>query len=79
MRRYTSSGTQNNPVNQSHLMRERDLAARWGISRRTLQRWRAEHYGPPFVRIGGSIRYILTDVIAFEERKRHDVGGEHEG
>lgn len=53
-----------------NLLRERELAARWGASKRTLQRWRAESYGPPFLRIGGRILYRLGDVEAFEERNR---------
>jgi hypothetical protein len=52
------------------LLRERELAARWGATQRTLQRWRADCYGPPFLRIGGRILYRLTDVMAFEERNR---------
>jgi hypothetical protein len=39
------------------LIRERTLAIRWGKSIRTPQRWRAERYGPAFIRIGGSVLY----------------------
>lgn len=56
------------------LIRERDLADRWRKSLRTLQRWRAEGYGPAYLRIGGSIFYRLSDVLAFEARVR--FGGE---
>lgn len=31
---------------------EAAMAARLGVSRRTLQRWRAEGGGPPYVRLG---------------------------
>jgi hypothetical protein len=51
------------------VLRERDLAERWKVSPRTLQRWRAERYGPAFIRIGGSIRYRMSEVLAFEERR----------
>jgi len=48
------------------LLAERELAARWRKSLRTLQRWRAEGYGPAHLRIGGSILYRLEDILAFE-------------
>lgn len=57
------------------LLRERDVAARWIVSLRTLQRWRAEGAGPPFVRLGGAIRYRMTDILAFEERMQRGGGG----
>ncbi len=44
----------------------RDLAERWKVSGRTLERWRAEPYGPAWITIGGSIRYRMTDVLAWE-------------
>lgn len=53
---------------------ERDLAKRWHISQRTLQRWRAERCGPPFLTIGGSIRYPLADILRFEDSRRSTVG-----
>lgn len=45
---------------------QRDLAGRWRVSGRTLERWRAERYGPAWIRIGGSIRYRMADVLAWE-------------
>ena len=45
-----------------------DLEARWRVSGRTLERWRAERYGPSWITLGGSIRYRLADVEAFEDR-----------
>lgn len=49
------------------MLRERELAERWRLSRRTLQRWRAEGYGPRYHLIGGAIRYRLDQVLAFED------------
>ena len=51
-------------LTQSH------LADRWGCSLRTLQRWRKGVNGPAFLRLGGSIRYRLVDILAFEDRNR---------
>lgn len=50
---------------RAHLT-QRELAARWKVSGRTLERWRAEHYGPAWISIGGSIRYRMSDVLAWE-------------
>lgn len=58
----------------SGLLTERDLAARWVKSVRTLQRWRKEGYGPAYLRIGGSILYLMEDIEAFEASMRN--GGE---
>jgi len=44
----------------------RELAERWRVSVRTLDRWRAGSYGPPWITIGGSIRYRMTDAQAWE-------------
>ncbi len=54
------------------LLRECDLAERWNTSTRTLQRWRKHQSGPPYVRLGGSIRYRLSDIEAFELRGLYD-------
>lgn len=50
----------------------RELAARWRIHERTLERWRKRGVGPAYARLGGAIRYSLADV---EEHERdHRVG-----
>jgi hypothetical protein len=56
------------------LMTDRELAARWHKSIRTLQRWRSEGYGPRYLSIGGTIRYRFTDVLEFEERQSRGGG-----
>ncbi len=47
-----------------------ELAARWNISRRTLERWRGLGRGPAFIKVGGSVRYRLDDVEAYESKRR---------
>lgn len=54
------------PLVEPAYLSERQLAARWQASSRTLQRWRASGKGPPFLRLGGAIRYRLIDIEAFE-------------
>jgi hypothetical protein len=42
------------------------LGRRWGLSHRTLERWRHDGNGPAFLKIGGRVVYRLEDVQAFE-------------
>lgn len=53
------------------MVSERDLATRWDISRRTLQRWRAQRRGPPWVLLGGTVRYRVSDILKYEDRMQH--------
>jgi predicted DNA-binding transcriptional regulator AlpA len=53
-----------------------DLAMRWSISARTLDRWRAMGTGPDWHQIGGQVRYALSDVETWEARMRR--GDSHE-
>ena len=39
------------------LLSEKSLARKWGISHKTLQRWRWLKTGPAYIKIGGRIRY----------------------
>lgn len=55
-------------------LRESELAARWRFSTRTLQRWRKTESGPPYVWIGGSIRYLLSDIEDYEASGRNPGG-----
>jgi hypothetical protein len=43
-----------------------ELARRWQISPRTLERWRWLKAGPPYLKIGGRVVYRLEDVESFE-------------
>lgn len=42
------------------------LGRRWGLSHRTLERWRHDGIGPVFLKVGGRIVYRLEDILAFE-------------
>jgi hypothetical protein len=53
---------------------EGELARRWRVSPRTLQRWRAGGRGPAFLRLGRRIVYEPDAVARFEAAVRH--GGE---
>ena len=43
-----------------------DLAKRWNLSHRTLERWRCTGEGPQFLKHGGRVVYRNEDVEAFE-------------
>ena len=45
---------------------EVDLADRWAMSSKTLTRWRTIRRGPPFVKLGKTVRYAMSDVLEFE-------------
>ncbi len=47
---------------------ENELAARWGLSVKTLRRWRQEHLGPVFCKLGARVTYLIAEVEAFERR-----------
>ena len=47
-----------------------DLANRWQISERTLERWRWRKLGPPYIKVVGRVVYCLTDVLAYEVAQR---------
>jgi hypothetical protein len=43
------------------------LARRWHLSPRTLERWRWEGIGPHYLKIGGRVVYGLTEVEGYEQ------------
>ena len=48
------------------LLLPRELAQRWRLSVRTLQRWRNAGSGPKFLRLGRRVAYRLADIERFE-------------
>ena len=63
-----------------------DLARRWKISPRTLERWRWLREGPRYLKLGGRVLYRVADIEAYEQsiicltqadasRSWHDAGG----
>lgn len=59
------------------LLTDKDLAERWGVKPRTIQRWRAAGKTPKHIPIGHKggfgqgVRYALEDVLAFEQAKKN--------
>lgn len=55
-------------------LHQHDLAARWRISERTLERWRWLKTGPAYIKVGGRVVYALDDVEAYEVQQRKTAG-----
>jgi hypothetical protein len=51
---------------EDKLLTTHDLAERWGLHPGTLANQRSAGRGLPFVRLGRSVRYRLSDVLAVE-------------
>lgn len=47
---------------------EHELATRWGLSVKTLRRWRQEQLGPIFCKLGSRVTYLISEVEAYERR-----------
>jgi hypothetical protein len=52
-----------------------ELARRWRISPRTLERWRWLDQGPAFLKLGSRIAYRLADIEAFEADQARQPAG----
>ncbi len=53
------------------VLNENELAQRWGVSPKTLQRWRMEGRGPHYLKLGKRVSYPVKAVIAFENGVQH--------
>ena len=54
------------------VLNENELAQRWGLSPKTLQRWRSEGRGPRYLKLSKRVSYPLDSVIEFERCALHD-------
>lgn len=56
------------------LLFQSQLARRLGVTVRTLERWRTEGEGPPFLKVGRGVRYDEADLAAWlAERRRRST------
>lgn len=58
-------------------LNQTELAARWKISPRTLERWRWVGEGPQYLKIGGRVIYRMEDVEAYEREMLRAAGDEN--
>ena len=66
-----------NPSDDAPHLTACQLAARWTVSSRTLERWRKIGRGPMYLRWGRWVRYPLSAVITFESAHSIKTGPEH--
>lgn len=49
-------------------MNQKQLAERWGMSPKSLERWRCEGVGPRYLKLSSArVLYRLDDIEAYEE------------
>lgn len=53
-----------------------DLAARWGIPKATIYQWRHRGDGPQATRFGRHLRFLESDVEAWEQLQRERDRGQ---
>ena len=41
------------------------------VPERTLEDWRLNHVGPPYMKLGRHVRYDLSEVFAWAREQRH--------
>jgi hypothetical protein len=58
---------------REQLMTQEELAFRWQVSEATLERNRSMKQGVKFLRIGGLIRYRMSDVLAYEDQSTVEI------
>lgn len=54
-------------------LQQSELAERWRLSQRTLERWRWQKTGPNYIKIGGKVVYALPDIEAYERHRRAET------
>lgn len=60
-------------MERTEYLSEKRLARRWGLSHRTLERWRHDARGPAYLKFGKRIAYRLADVEACEASWRRQT------
>lgn len=50
-----------------------EVARRWCLSPRTLERWRWLGQGPVYLKLGGRVAYRVADIEAYETAQARDA------
>lgn len=64
------------PLGLDPLLSIKELAAYLGIPEATLRDWRVDGKGPSSIRVGGQVRYAISDVRAWLEAHREPAAAE---
>jgi predicted DNA-binding transcriptional regulator AlpA len=59
---------------EDRVLTQKELAARWNMTPRTLQNWFNDGKGPKRVSLGNKIGYRLSDVAQYEEDHAEEPG-----
>ena len=54
---------------QTELLTPYQLAARWGLSEKTIERWRMLGTGPVYLKLGSRVLYRIDEIEAHELRR----------
>lgn len=57
--------------NERCVLSEVELAQRWGVSSKTLQRWRSEGRGPHYLKLSKRVTYPLELITDYERNALH--------
>lgn len=57
-------------MSQRQLMTPQQAADYLGVAKHTLARWRVEGGGPPFLKLGGPVRYDVSDLDTWIDARR---------
>ncbi|SPD73759.1 conserved hypothetical protein [uncultured Desulfobacterium sp.] len=52
------------------LLVDEEAARILNLGKQTLRNWRVARKGPPYIKMGGSIRYRLDDLLQYQNEKR---------
>ncbi len=58
---------------ETNHLNQNELAKRWKLSERTLERWRWLGVGPTYLKLGGRVVYRLSDIEEFEKKNAKQI------
>ncbi len=58
-------------LHERRVLSETELSQRWGVSPKTLQRWRTEGRGPHYLKLSKRVTYPLEVVTEYERSALH--------
>ena len=61
----------------SEIMTEADVAELMQVTVRTVQGWRYNKIGPPYTKIGGTIRYRRSQILEWMSDQRTEPSNRH--
>src|ERR1700693_4638502 len=61
---------------ERRVLSENELAQRWGVSPKTLQRWRSEGRGPRYLKLSKRVTYPLVEIRTYEYSALHESTSE---